>query len=102
MKEINDAQRKIDEARFNSNLFRVIQGAGIIVGVIGLLLGPLWTLIIQPNLTQLNNRVEKVEAQLFEMQKQQTGLDKNLAILVEKMGGMESNIQDIKNTLKGR
>jgi ABC-type lipoprotein release transport system permease subunit len=102
MKEINDTQRKIDEARFNSNLFRVVQGTGIIVGVIGLLLGPLWTLIIQPNLTQLNNRVEKVEAQLFEMQKQQTGLDKNLAILVEKMGGMESNIQDIKNTLKGR
>jgi septal ring factor EnvC (AmiA/AmiB activator) len=96
----NDMQTKLDEARFNSNLFRVVQGAGIVIGVIGVLLGPLWTFIIHPQLDQLNRRVEKVENQLIDMQKQQTGLDKNLAILVEKIGSMESNIQDIKISLK--
>lgn len=96
----HDIDEKLEQARFNSNLFRVLQSVGIIIGVFGILLGPLWSFVIHPQLDQLNKRVEKVEAQLFEMQKQQTGLDKNLAILVEKIGAMESNVQDIKMSLK--
>jgi predicted PurR-regulated permease PerM len=90
----------IKQAMFNASLIKALQSVMIVVTLVGGVLGPLYAFFIQPQFDQLNKRQEKVELQVNDIQKQQNGLDKNMAIMVEQIKGIGDNVKDIKDSLK--
>ena len=94
--EVRQQTDDIKQALFNASLIKALQSGMIVVALVGGVLGPLYTFFIAPQFEQLNKRQEKVETQVQEIQRQQNGLDKNMAIVVEKLSGIDENVKDLK------
>lgn len=85
--------------------FNMKLAKGLLAGIISLgatiaILVAIHGHFIQPQFDLLNKRQEKVEIQVNDIQKQQNGLDKNMAIMVEQIKGIGDNVKDIKDSLK--
>lgn len=93
---------ELKQALFNASLIKALQSGLIVVTLVGGVLGPLYAFFIQPQFDQLNKRQEKVEMQVSDIQRQQNGLDKNMAIMVEQNKAIGENIKDMKEILKSR
>lgn len=91
-----------DKARLllNANLLRIVQNIGMVAGVLATIVMPIWVFAINPPIEQLSVRVQKLETQYTELQKQLIGLDKSMAVMVEKMSSVDQGVKDIKDTLK--
>lgn len=98
MADPNDKVRMI----LNANLLRITQNIGMVAGVLATVLLPIWVFAINPPIEQLNGRVQKLETQYSELQKQLIGLDKSMAVMVEKMNSVDQGVKDIKDALKER
>lgn len=72
-----------------SAFIRVAQNVGIIVATLSLVIAPFWAFGVNQPLQQLQSRVDKIEGRLDSVQVSNQSIDKNVAVMAEKLTNME-------------
>ena len=76
-----------------STLARVAQDAMIILAICSIFFGPLWYFNVQKPISDLSVRVDKLEKGQIEAGEKLNVIDKNVAVILEKISGMQERIK---------
>jgi Tfp pilus assembly protein PilO len=99
----NEPQNQISDQRIIltlENIGRIGQHVLIIVTVCTVVFGPAWYAYIAQPLEDLKQRTAKLEASMDAQNKQINSIDKNLAILSERMGQANESLISIRKFMQ--
>ena len=85
--------------------FNIKLGKAIIAGLTGFIvicsaLAMVHAWFIQPQFSELQKRQEAQALEIKEVQRVQNGQERNIAVILEKLGHVDENVKDIKAALR--
>jgi len=87
--DTNEGREIRYRALLTDSFIRIAQNIGVIVGVLALIISPFWHSGVTKPMSELQNRVDKIEIRIDSVQLSNQSIDKNVAVMAQKLTNME-------------